>query len=490
MIEDSKTIFITHPYFAVNNPTNNYRIYFKKKNSDTWSYIQCNSKGEYRTKVKEYILGFFDYGRNEKKAYTSVKEFIEKDAESSMFDYFMGGKKSDEIMEENKMKREEMAMLKNGNYLLDKDLPAMKKRWSNYIEDSNIQLTVLSFYQDYIDSNINIKDLQKKIAMEVMPKFLSYCGYEDPVKNLEWVVALHADRENNYHFHISWVEKKKCYKVGNNKLEHRIKLMLDDKEINFLKRQATLTIERNSLYKPALIELNKDFDSLKQYFNPKDQNFTLRNIKDLELEEKIVKLGFLLNQIRDTSHKYIKYNSIPNTDIGKEIKELTKEIKREIFKIPEVKESKKKIYNSISKINDILIDIDKRNNISEIGFESALENKLIQGKIDKSDTYILNAIANHALYNYNYYKSKINKSDFKLEDVINQVAYENYKENCYRTTNKKVKSYKKKMMTNFLSGKRYKNKFVRAMERLAYRQDQAAELFYKMLSEDEYNNSL
>ena len=60
MIEDSKTIFITHPYFAVNNPTNNYRIYFKKKNSDTWSYIQCNSKGEYRTKVKEYILGFFD----------------------------------------------------------------------------------------------------------------------------------------------------------------------------------------------------------------------------------------------------------------------------------------------------------------------------------------------------------------------------------------------------------------------------------------------
>ena len=323
-----------------------------------------------------------------------------------------------------------------------------------------------------------------------MPKFLSYCGYEDPVKNLEWVVALHADRENNYHFHISWVEKNKCYKVGNNKLEHRIKLMLDDKEINFLKRQATLTIERNSLYKPALIELNKDFDSLKQYFNPKDQNFTLRNIKDLELEEKIVKLGFLLNQIRDTSHKYIKYNSIPNTDIGKEIKELTKEIKREIFKIPEVKESKKKIYNSISKINDILIDIDKRNNISEIGFESALENKLIQGKIDKSDTYILNAIANHALYNYNYYKSKINKSDFKLEDVINQVAYENYKENCYRTTNKKVKSYKKKMMTNFLSGKRYKNKFVRAMERLAYRQDQAAELFYKMLSEDEYNNSL
>ena len=490
MLEDSKTIFITHPYYAVNNPINNYRIYFKAKNSEKWTYIQCKSKEEYRDKVKEYIIGFFDYGRNEEKSYVSATEFINKHNDSSMFDYFMGSKKLDSVMKDNQMKREEMAMLKNGKYVLDKDVPIMQKRWSNYIEDSNIQLTVLSFYQDYIDKNINIKDLQKKIATDVMPKFLNYCGYENPIKNLEWVVALHSDRENNYHFHIAWVEKNKCYKTKNGSLEHRIRLTLDDKEINFLKRQATLTIERNRLYKLALIELNKDLEGLKKYFNPKDQNFTLKNIKGLELEEKIVKLGFLLNQIKDTKRKYIKYNSIPNNEIGKEIKKLTREIKKEIFKSPQIKDAKKQIYKAIDNINDILVDIDKRNNISEIGFESALENKIIQGKMDKSDTYILNAIANHALYNFNYHKNKINKSNFKLEDIINQIADENFKEEYHNIKSKSLKKYKRKVLNSFLSGGKYKNKFVKAMERLAYKQDQAAEQFYEMLSENEYENSL
>ena len=73
------------------------------------------------------------------------------------------------------------------------------------------------------------------------------------------------------------------------------------------------------------------------------------------------------------------------------------------------------------------MDIDKRNNISNLGFESAIENKMIKEKLDKSDTYVYNAIVNHALYNYNYYSNKIKKNSFSVEDIINQVAYENYK---------------------------------------------------------------
>ena len=46
MIENSKSVFITHPYYAVNNPTNNLRIYKKDKNSNKWTYIQCNTKEE------------------------------------------------------------------------------------------------------------------------------------------------------------------------------------------------------------------------------------------------------------------------------------------------------------------------------------------------------------------------------------------------------------------------------------------------------------
>lgn len=409
MFEDSKLVFLTQPYYAVNNPTNNLRIYKKVKNSNRWTYIQCKSREEYRRKIKEYIIGFFDYGRNEEKAHTSVRDYVKEKDNSSMFDYFLGGKKDEEIMKENQMKREEMAVLKNGSFLLDKDVPSMQRRWSNYIEDSNIQLTVLSFYQDYIDEHISIKELQKKIATDVMPKFLSYCGYENPKENLEWVVALHCDRENNYHFHISWVEKCKCYRNRENELCHRVKLKLSDNEINFLKRQATLTVERKKLYTPALIKLEKDFESLKSYFNPKDQNFTLKNLHDLVLEEKIIRLGFLLNQVRTTDRKYIKYNSLPKNEIGNTIRELTREIKKEIFNNQTIKNSKNEIYRSIDKINDILLDIDKRNNISNVGFESVLENSMIQSKLEKNENYVFNAIVNHALYNFQYHSKKLKK---------------------------------------------------------------------------------
>ena len=485
MLEDSKVIFITHPYYGVNNPTNNFRIYTKAKNSNKWTYIQCKNKEEYRKELKKYILGFFDYGRNESKAHSSLNDYITKNNDSSMFDYFMGGKKSDEVMKANQMRREKMAMLKDGSFLLDEDVPKIQKRWSNYIENSNIQMTVLSFYQDYVDKYISVEELQKKIATDVMPKFLSYCGYENPKKNLEWVVALHSDRENNYHFHISWIEKEKCFKA-NNKLQHRIKLKLDDKEKNFLKRQATLTIERKKLYTPALITLEKDFEFLKSFFDVKDHNFTLRNINDLELEEKIIKLGFLLNEVRTSKRQYIKYNSLPKNEIGKEIRNLTKEIKKELMKDAKLKKAKEEINKSINSINNILLDIDKRNNISNIGFESAFDNKMIKEKLEKSDTYILNAIVNHALYNFKYQVRKLKKDDFKLEDLIDQLAYEYYIKDYDKFKYKNVKKYKAKVLTNFFNGKTYKSKVIRALERLKYKQDKVAEQFYKMFEEENY----
>ena len=483
MIDESKTIFITHPYYAVNNPTNNFRIYKKLKNSDHWTVVHCKNKDSYRKKIKDYIIGFYEYSRDAEKSHTSIREYA-KDDNSSLFDYFMGGKKSEDIMNESQMKREEMAILKNGEFLLDKDVPAMQKRWCNYIEDSNIQLAVLSFYQSYVDENISVKELQKKIATDVIPKFLSYCGYENPKENLEWIVALHSDRENNYHFHIAWIEKNKCYRNRYNKLEHKVKLTLSDNEINFLKRQASLTIERKKLYTPAIIQLENDFSELKKYFNPKDQNFTLRNVNNLELEEKIIKLGFLINQIRSTNKKYIKYNSLPKNDIGKEIRKLTIEIKKELFKDVNLKKNKDNIYNSIDKINDILIDIDKRNNISEVGFENAMDNKMIKDKLEKSDNYILNAIVNHALYNFDNIKRKIKKNNFKLEDVINQIAFEEYNKNFKVNNINTIKKFKIHIINKCLANKRYTDKFTNALNRLSREQDKIAEEFYKMLEDN------
>ncbi|WP_304406853.1 hypothetical protein [uncultured Clostridium sp.] len=478
---DSKVVFITHPYYGINNPDNNLRIYKKNRKTDKWYFIQCKDKKEYSRELKKYVLGFYDYSRDEKKSH------------SSMIGYFMGEKKSDDIMIQNKMRREEMAMLKDGTFIKDDMVEDMKNNWSNYLENSNTQLAVLSLYQDYVDENINVKDLQKEIATSILPKLFKYCGYENPKENLEWIVSLHTDRENNYHFHIAWVEKNKSYRYYNNKLGFKRKLKLSDSENNFMKRQVSLAIERNKLYRPALIKINEELEHLQKYFNPKDQNFTLKNISDLDLEEEIVRLGFLLSEVRDTNKKYIKYNSLPRNEIGKEIRELTRDVKRKLFSsMSDLDLSKKEVNKSIEELNNIFLDIDKRNNISNIGFESAFDNQMIKDKLEKADNYILNSIVNHALYNYDYNKGKTNKKTDKitLNDVISETAIIIYKKNGkYYPKNRK--KYRLKLLEDYFIYGTYRNHdaLSNALRRLSKNSNQAAEQFYEMLSENEYENN-
>ena len=148
-----------------------------------------------------------------------------------------------------------------------------------------------------------------------------------------------------------------------------------------------------------------------------------------------------------------------------------------------MKQLTKEIENAINKINDILIDIDKRNNISKVGFENILENKLIKEKIEAEDNYILNAIVNHALYNFSYYRKKINKDNFKLEDLIDEMAYQFYKKDFKELRNKKIYYTKKKLLIRTFKGKRYKSNIEYALDRLGYEQEQAAKKFYDMFNE-------
>ncbi len=472
---NSKIIFIEHPYYAVNNPDNNLRIYKKNRKNDKWYYIQCKNKEEYRNELKKYILGFYEYSRDSDKAH------------SSMIDYFMGSKKSDDIMKQNKMKREEMAMLKDGSFIKDDMVEKMKNDWSNYIENSNTQLAVLSLYQDYVDENIDVKELQKEIAVNILPKLFKYCGYKEPEKNLEWIVSLHCDRINNYHFHIAWIEKNKSYCYRNNKLGFKRKLKLEENENNFMKRQVSLTIERNKLYRPALIKINKELEHLQKYFNPKDGNFTLRNTNSLELEENIVKLGYLLSKVRDTNKKYIKYNSIPRNEIGDEIRGLTHKIKNYLFDTKnELKLSKREISKSIENLNNIFLDIDKRNNISNIGFESAFDNKMVKYKLNKSENYILNAIVNHALYNSTISKNNQNRK-ITLNDLICEIAIILYKKNYNENYIKNGKKLRLKILENYFIYGKYKNydKLSNALNRLSKDSEKAAKQFYEMLSDND-----
>lgn len=119
--------------------------------------------------------------------------------------------------------------------------------------------------------------------------------------------------------------------------------------------------------------------------------------------------------------------------------------------------SKKEIKESIENLNNIFLGIDKRNNISNIGFESAFDNKMIKGKIEKADNYILNAIVNHALYNYDRSIKKKKKvtNKISLEDLINEIAIMVYKKNNDYQKNKQ--KFRIKTLENYSFYGSYKN---------------------------------
>lgn len=51
-----------------------------------------------------------------------------------------------------------------------------------------------------------------------------------------------------------------------------------------------LAIEKEKYYTPLLIKTNEDIDYLKSYFDPKEKNFALKNVNEILVEEKILKL--------------------------------------------------------------------------------------------------------------------------------------------------------------------------------------------------------
>ncbi len=477
-MDSPKVVFIDNPFFAVNNKDNNFFLYKGKDKNGKKIFKNCKNKINYSIQAKKYLFGnkgFFDYSRDEKKVNISLLNY---DKNNNLFGYMLGSKKDISIMEVNNMQRDKMMMDKTGNYITDAEADKKNFYWSKLFDNSNIHLSVLSFNKDYVDENVGIDNLQKELSTKIMPIFLKKCGYQDPKKNMDWVVALHSalDR-NNYHFHIGFIEKKESYLGTDNKLHFKQRLNLNDEELNFIKRQSILSIERAKIFTPKLIKLNESLEEYKKYFNPKEKSFTLRNIKDVNLEFKILRLGQLLNQIRRNS-KYIKYNSLPKDKNGKEIRYLTKEIKEYILKSKDISLSKYEINKNIDNINQTFLKIDKDNNISNVGFESAKDSKLIKDKLEKYDNYVLNAIVNHSLYTYNNIFSSNSKITFN--DLINEavlLVYLNEKRNSKTKINLLDKNF-----NNEFSTKRAINN---AFSRLKYKQDQVAEQFYEMLQEKE-----
>ena len=158
--------------------------------------------------------------RDNKNQSLNYKEDRLKDVDD-MVDYFSNEKKKTVGMFEYYMghtrKENYNLILEDGSYATKKNIDRIKTDYKKYIENSNLWKGILSFKREYLDENIDIKTLEQKIAKEVMPQFLKYCGFKD-MKNMSYVFSIHTNRKHQPHIHFAFIEEK-------------VKLLLMNKDI-------------------------------------------------------------------------------------------------------------------------------------------------------------------------------------------------------------------------------------------------------------------
>lgn len=431
--------------------------------------------------------------RDNKNKSSNYKEDRLKDVDD-MVDYFSNEKKKTVGMFEYYMghtrKENYNLILEDGSNATKKDIARIKTEYKKYIENSNLWKGILSFKREYLDENIDIKTLEQKIAKEVMPQFLKYCGFKD-IKNMSYVFSIHTNRKHQPHIHFAFIEKKPNFICANNKLGYRRKGKISIDEQNYLKRLVELAIEREKYYTPLLKKTNEDIDYLKSYFNPKERNFTLRNVNEIYIEEDILKLGELIKQYREQNNqtsKKVKYNSIKNNELGKEIKSLTKEIKKNLFNDDTsiLYASRKDINKDLENLNNYFDELNKNNNIEELTSDNSIVNK----KEEYIDNYIYNSIVNHSLYKYEQIsmivKNKNNIDKITIDDLIQEVAYQNSKRNKYND-----KQRRKLVLDNYFKGNSSISKFPskhqmeKALKNINYEMEKASQEFSKLFNYDD-----
>ena len=406
----------------------------------------------------------------------------EKKKNVGMFEYYMGHTRGENYN----------LVLDNGTYATKKDITKIKSNYKKYIEKSNLWKGILSFKKEYLEENIDIKTLEQKIVKEIMPKFLKYCGFKD-ISKMSYVFSIHTNREHQPHIHFAFIEKHPNYLYCDKKVNYRRKGKITLDEQRYLKRLVSLVIEREKYYTPLLKKTNKDIDYLKTYFNPNEKNFILKNINEIYIEEDILKLGELLYEYREKNNqnsKNIKYNSIRDDKLGKEIKSLTKRIKSYIFndETSILCDSKKTINEDLNKLNNYFDILNQSNNIEELIADNSIVNK--KGKY--IDNYIFNSIVNHALYKYNkismYVKNKNNIDKITIDDLIQEVAFQNSKRNKSNDKQRRIQ-----VLDNYFKGNSYiskfpnKHKIENAIKNINYEMEKASQEFSKLFN---YNDKL
>ena len=405
-------------------------------------------------KMIKNINGMFDYYAN------PIKQA------ENMFDYYDGTLKNKKFN----------LVIEDGSYATKKEIDKRKAEYQKYIKKSSLWKGIISFNNDYIDRNISLEDLEKKMINEILPRFFKECGFKN-VNNMSYQVALHTDTDN-YHFHFSFIEKKPNYVTKQNKLSFRQKGKLSQREMNYLKDQVILSIERGNYYTNLLTKINKDIDYLKSYFNPKEKNFTLRNKKDIFLEEKILRLGDLVSKYQGAdNYNKVKYNSIRNN----EIKKLTNEIKEYLLhdKKSDLRLYKGIVDDDLKNLNKYYVELNKSNKI-----ENYHNKDLLVSKERYLDNYILNAIINHAKDRELDSSNKKDKID--VDDLIKSSACVIWRKNSCCNRKEIRKSVLHRYFTSSTKGAKFPAKYEleNSLKKLNWEMDKASEQFSKLFKQE------
>lgn len=373
--------------------------------------------------LKKKIARKFDYFSNEEKRVMNL------------FEYYVG----------NLTKKETMNLvIENGKYAIPEEIERRKKRFIKYAEKSNLWQGVISFNNEYLTQNITLQDLEQEVIKNVLPRFFKKMGFKD-IDKMAYNLSLHTDTDN-LHIHFSFIEKQPNYIYYNKKVDYRRKGELSQEEIDFLKNEVVIAVERNQFLSPMIKMTNDEIEKLKKHFNPKEKNFILYDKKDLLLEEKILRVGKLLYQERKDKFKRIKFNSLRD----EEIKSLVKDIKKYLFN------SKGEFYNdyvdfkrSLKNINDYLFKVNIDNNVSNI----VINDKYITEKEQYTDNYIFNAIVNHA--DYFFKKNSKKYHTLNEDDILREIFLNEYKKNKQQTRATILENY----LTNTVKTQKYRNRY-------------------------------
>ena len=340
------------------------------------------------------------YNNNDIKYVNKIIDYFADDKKRilHMVDYFTG-----------KIKKQDSynLVLEDGRYATKEEIEKRKIYINKYFKKSNVWQIVLSFDKKFIDDNISWRDLEIKLAREILPKFFKKMGFDDSKKML-YQFSLHTNTKHP-HFHISFMEKKPNTIGYNNVLNYRRRGKIDNSDISWLKNETLLTIEREKNFSPMATDINKDIEDIKKYFKLNTKNFVLYDKSNVLLEDNLYRLGKLLKENVISDNKRIKFNSIKD----EEIKKLTKEIKDMLFvNNKNLQLSKRNFNESINKMNDYLSDLSNSAKVKNIDLTYT------KNKEKYIDNYIMNAIVNYSKYNY--------KKKISVNHVFHSIVLTNY----------------------------------------------------------------